>query len=520
MGGMRTIAALSGEVRQGQVGRFQAEGRRRRLDRERCAGAMLKDALCAMDWTATPGRRTSKLRRLRGLPAGPFRALVGLERLIRFTAPGRMDPLPVCWDGGSPSYYLHNWMALTDYTVWSPQVEAMNWVFMLDEVHMSTPRFLVRIVHLGRRPGPGMANDKLQVLCPPRGAFHPWARYEGFVQYGMWLTRPRVVRDFRGYLETIEYAGPYFQPILDSVDRVYTDPVLQKFWRKRNARALTAKGKHPFQAGIPTEYQNIDRWFLLDTNLTPKELRPEEFDNAQPPARQVEVPVFPLAMVMGTAPKREWLVFAHSPKQGRVGVEITLPEYGPITVDMLAVRIVLTPREGSTTRSVQPIMKGGPASFELKAPRFVELVDAAEFSVADKFSPAGPISAVKWDFGDGSHETGDQVAHRFAKPGQYLVRAEGMQNDKEVALHEVPIFVGPKPEEGLVCRLLMKGASREGMKSWIWISTWDKVDHHMIPGTRPEPATSASSPVQMGEGRRAWHGSGIKRQNRPCRNYQ
>jgi hypothetical protein len=41
--------------------------------------------------------------------------------------------------------------------------------------------------------------------------------------------------------------------------------------------------------------------------------------------------------------------------------------------------------------------------------------------------------------------------------------------------------VGLKPEEGLVCRLLMKGALREGMKSWIWLSTWDKVEYHFIP---------------------------------------
>jgi len=38
-----------------------------------------------------------------------------------------------------------------------------------------------------------------------------------------------------------------------------------------------------------------------------------------------------------------------------------------------------------------------------------------------------------------------------------------------------------KAEEGLVCRLLMKGALAKGMKSWVWLGDWDKVDYHFIP---------------------------------------
>ena len=45
----------------------------------------------------------------------------------------------------------------------------------------------------------------------------------------------------------------------------------------------------------------------------------------------------------------------------------------------------------------------------------------------------------------------------------------------------MPVFVGLKREESLVCRLLMKGALAKGMKSWLWLSTWDKIDYHLIP---------------------------------------
>ena len=387
-------------------------------------------------------------------------------------SPNRMDPQPLCWDGGSPSYYLHNWMALTDYTLWSPQIETMNWVFMLDEIHKTRPEFWFELSTWdGDQPGVG--NDKRKFYARQGQLFSP-ARYEGFVQYGMWLTRPRVVRDFRGYLETIEYAGPYFEPIMASVDRIYSNPVLQKFWRKGTLVPNT-KGRHPFQADIPVEYKDAPRWFLLDTNLTPKELRPEEFDNAKPPARQVEVPIFALALVLGTAPEREWLVFANAPRQARVGVTITVPEYGDITVDVPQAGSFFHVKENG--KKVEAVLKGGPASLRVEAPRFVEVDAPAAFTASEKYSPTGTIGAVVWDFGDGSPVTiEDRVTHRFTRPGQYLVSVTAQ------GIHEqVPVFVGLKPEEGLVCRLMMKGALSKGMKSWIWLSGWDKVDFHFIP---------------------------------------
>lgn len=390
--------------------------------------------------------------------------------------PGRLDPQPYCWDGGSPSYYLHNWMALTDYTLWSPQIETMNWVFMLEEIHKTRPEFWFELSTWdGNTPDQGSDKRKFYVRQGQR--FTP-PRYEGFVQYGMWLTRPRVVRDFRSHLETVEYAGPYFQPILDAVDRVYRNEVLQKFWRK-GALVPNRKGKHPFQADIPPEYKNVDRWFLLDTNLTPKELRPEEFDNAKPPSRQTEIPVFALALVLGAAPNREWLVYAHAPRHARLGVTITVPDYGAITVDVPPSGSFYHVKENG--KQVQAIVKGGPASLHVEAPQFVAVGAPASFAAADKYGPTGGIAPVQWDFGDGENARGDQVMHRFVKPGQYLVTATGSQAGKEVVHQQVPVFAGLSPEEGLVCRLLMKGALRDGMKSWIWLGGWDKVDYHFIP---------------------------------------
>jgi hypothetical protein len=211
----------------------------------------------------------------------------------------------------------------------------------------------------------------------------------------------------------------------------------------------------------------------------PKELRPEEFDNARPPSRQTEIPVFALALVLGTAPEREWLVYAHAPRQARPGVTITLPGFGAITADV--------PQSGSfyhvqeKGKQVRPVLQGGPASLRVEAPRSVAVGAPASFTARDKYSPTGSIALVQWDFGDGERANGDRVVRRFAKPGQYLVAATGSQEGKEVVHEQVPVFVGFEPEEGVVCRLLMKGALRDGMKSWVWLGGWDKVEYHFIP---------------------------------------
>ncbi len=187
----------------------------------------LKGGLTSEAW-----RQHAKCVGYEAFPPVHFGRWAGWKQYSLYS-PGRIDPFPLCWDGGSPSYYLHNWMAITDYTLWSPQIETMNWVFMLDEVKHSRPEFWFELSTWdGDQPGAG--NDKRKFYARQGQPFTP-ARYEGFVQYGMWLTRPRVVREFRGYLETVEYAGPYFEVILDAVDRVYRNPGARAVLAQRNA---------------------------------------------------------------------------------------------------------------------------------------------------------------------------------------------------------------------------------------------------------------------------------------------
>ena len=63
---------------------------------------------------------------------------------------------------------------------------------------------------------------------------------------------------------------------------------------------------------------------MLDTNLDPK----------RPWNLETDIPVFSLALAREKDSETEWLVFAHSPLENRQDVEITIPNFGEITVDV------------------------------------------------------------------------------------------------------------------------------------------------------------------------------------------
>lgn len=241
-------------------------------------------------------------------------------RQYSLEVPGRIDWAPLVWDGGSPSFYVNNWNPSTDYTVWSPQIESMNWVFMQQKTAQINKRFWFEISTWdGNVKQP---NDKRAFYASKGQAYNP-ERYAAMVRFGMWLLMPRVVREFRGWTELRSQQGAYFLSVVDAVDEVHNDPVLRRFWRK-GSLVPNRKHTHPYQVDVPDEYKDEDRWFLLDTNLDPA--RPWKLDT--------ELPVFALAITMGKAGAREWLVYAHAPLGLRQNVEVTVPDYGSIKIDV------------------------------------------------------------------------------------------------------------------------------------------------------------------------------------------
>jgi hypothetical protein len=234
---------------------------------------------------------------------------------------GRIDPSYLAWDGGSAPFYVFNWSAITDHTVFSPQLEAMNWVFMQAEARRNNPNFFFEMsVWNGNEPG--AANDKLASYASQGQQYTP-ARYGGMAQFGMWLLRPRVVREFRAYLATVQDFEPYFLELVNAVDRVHTQQTLREFWQKGKLVANRAEA-HPYQSSLPEEYQSVERWFLLNTSVDPP----------RPWALSTDLPVYALALTMGKAPQRQWLVYAHAPRQAQPQVWVTIPEYKPIKMDV------------------------------------------------------------------------------------------------------------------------------------------------------------------------------------------
>jgi hypothetical protein len=257
------------------------------------------------------------------------------------------------WQGGSPSYYTHNWNENRDHWVFSTQVESMNWVFMLEEAWRVNPDFwfeistwdgneiqawmkgagvqqpedLARVGRLSpeerKEVDDGTRKKSKAVQYLIDGQDYPPERAAGWVQFGMWLMRPRVVREFRGHATPLAPVEPYWMETVKAVDRVYSSPVLTDFWRHGDLVANTAH-PHPYQVDIPPKYREIPRWYLLDTNLDPP--RPWQMETT--------LPVFSLALVRGEKGSRRWLIYAHSPLESHTGVLVTIPEHRAVTIDV------------------------------------------------------------------------------------------------------------------------------------------------------------------------------------------
>jgi hypothetical protein len=234
--------------------------------------------------------------------------------------PGRFEPWPLAWDGASVTYYTHDWSATTDFQVFSPQVGASNLVPMLDLAQELRSGFWFELsVWDGQQPG--YASSK-ELFYRSLGQVYDEARYGGFVQFGLWLTRPRVVREFRNPDQTRSAVGTYFDAIVAAVNRVHDDETLRTFWRDGRLLANTT-ASHPYQAGVPADWRDVPRWYLLDASANPP----------RPWTLETPLAVYALALERGTKPAREWLVYAHSPlAPAPVSTRVPLPGGPAVTV--------------------------------------------------------------------------------------------------------------------------------------------------------------------------------------------
>lgn len=236
--------------------------------------------------------------------------------------PGRIEPWPYAWDGASPSFYVHDWAPDSDYTVWSPEIESMNWVAPLAQVRRARPSFWFELSTWDGQQ-PGQASDKRRFYAE-RGQQLTPERYGGMVQFGMWLLRPRVLREFRNPQDDRIRFGAYFDAILAAVRRVHENPTLAEFWEHGRLLA-NPTGGHPYEEALPAELATPPRWFLLDATANP----PRPWQLSTP------LEVFSLALERGTAHKREWLVYAFSPQNDSLETDVQIPGAGHYRVKAL-----------------------------------------------------------------------------------------------------------------------------------------------------------------------------------------
>lgn len=200
------------------------------------------------------------------------------------------------WDGTSSSLYLSGGGHYVDHTYRGILVEAMNYKYLFkNALDINENAWIEISVWDG--------GEEQRVFRKKKGQVYSPERYRGMIQYAMWLLRPRVVREFRPYNDTVKKNEAYFYSVLDSVNFVYENDVLKKFWRK-GANVVNTNVEHPYTVNISKSIRFERKWFLLNNDKN----NPVGNNNG-------EIRVYNIALSLGNKPNREWLVYSFSPKK-------------------------------------------------------------------------------------------------------------------------------------------------------------------------------------------------------------
>ena len=187
------------------------------------------------------------------------------------------------WEGAIPEAYDNHWEGhKRAFFLWSMQTEMMNLVFMKDKAFAANPEFWFEIVFWD---GDTWRKDNFKSdLYAEQDVDYTPELYKGWVQYVMWITVPRVAREWRSSTDDKSNWWPYFETLIDSVKAVHENSVLKRFWRngelvpnttmpiqaaKPLGTLVQGDDRHPFRQALPDEWPDIPRWYHLNTNLDP-----------------------------------------------------------------------------------------------------------------------------------------------------------------------------------------------------------------------------------------------------------
>ncbi len=170
------------------------------------------------------------------------------------------------------------------------------------------------------------------------------SRYEGFCTLALWLTRPRIVREF-AWGDYDHVVDTHWKTLMRATDRVWSDPVLTRFWRKGKllanpAYAEQTKRSHPMNdlgEFWAKRWADLDCFFQLSVPINPPFTAwptGNGITGTWPNQPGGVIKVWAIAYELGTKPKREWLLITQSPREDRKAVVVTVPGFGDATVDV------------------------------------------------------------------------------------------------------------------------------------------------------------------------------------------
>jgi hypothetical protein len=189
-------------------------------------------------------------------------------------------------------------------TVKGPQTRANNLPFIFKQTHGVNPEFA------------------RQLSLSDGHQFNSAQSYRGFTQMALWLTRPSIIRESATWSDDREDLKANFQEIIDSVEMIHNNPLLHKFWNEGTLLSNDSE-YNPNDSAIPLQYQGSHRWFMLNVDVNPK----------QPWSSSDQITVWAIALEVGTAPDREWLLYVQSPNGVEEDITVSIPGYKDVIVD-------------------------------------------------------------------------------------------------------------------------------------------------------------------------------------------
>ncbi len=256
------------------------------------------------------------------------------------------------WSSSYPNQCKAPWL------VQSPQSEAMIMLNYAEKAANVNPDYWNELIfNDGEFESRAPTGDKLAKYLEHVGPISRTPTYfKGWTQYCMWIARPRVVREYRdaGALILGTAYEDFWNVIMDITCHVHQDATLRRFWKLgtlvENTAIAVGDHPHPYQRDTTTDgswtspWENLPKWYHLKTNLDPVlSVGINGIYTLNENGENAKWPVYTLAHVIGSAPNREWLVYAHSTgTQGDANktltnVVVTIPNYQNVTLPTVPV---------------------------------------------------------------------------------------------------------------------------------------------------------------------------------------